>query len=153
MAAPEQDPAVVAREKEQVLELRAAGKTFRYIAEQLGRSVATAHLRFDQALNEARRAKATEYMELHVARYEWQYDQLRQRHDTGEVIEKLSPHLAQVLAGERALLGLDAPKRINVSSSPEEDGAAFSEVAALAESDAAAEEKELRDGGDPCPGC
>lgn len=130
MAATEQDPMVIAREREQALEMLAAGKSYRYIAEALGRSVSTAHKRVDDALNEARRAKAATFVEIHLLRYEWQYDKLRQRIDAGVEPEKVSPHLAQVLAGERALLGLDAPKRLDVRNGGKPD-ADFSAVAEL----------------------
>lgn len=146
MGRPENDPILIAQEMEQAVDLKIAGKDYRFIAEALGRSVSTAYDRVQKGLSEARRAKADEYITVHLQRYEWQYDQLRQRHVAGEVIEKLSPHLCQVLAAERALLGLDPPKRVDLRSGSEGEDP-FAEVARLAREEADADEAGLRDGG------
>lgn len=115
MAAPEPDPAVVAAEKDQVFDLRQAGRTFREISKIIGRPLSTVHKRWDDSINEARRHKVDEYIVLTLERYEDLIRRLTDRMDTGgEHPEKISPELVRVLMGERALLGLDAPKRVDV---------------------------------------
>lgn len=146
MARPELDPVVVAREQERAVDLLAAGKDYRYIAEDLGRSVATAHKRVQDGLHEARRAKAEEYLQIHLMRYEWQYDQLRQRHDSGVPIEQLSRPMNDLHAAERALLGLNAPKEIQWrGDAPRPE---FADQVAFAERAADADEAAIRSGED-----
>jgi hypothetical protein len=139
MARPEQDPFVVARERARALELRAQGKTFEYIARDLGRPLSTAWKRFDDALNEARRARADEYVHLSLLRYEDMVDRLVQRMDVGGAhAEKIAPALAAVIKGERELLGVDAPKRVDLRVA-EAEGADFGAVAELGGVDPEAE--------------
>lgn len=149
MAAPEDDPLVIAREQDRALELFVAGKNYRYIAADLGRSVATAHKRVQDALHETRRLRATEYVDVELALMQDLQDRLVQRLANGVAPEKIAPHLLALSKERRRLLGQDAPTRsrvsIDVPDAPEAPEVGFARVVEEAERQAAAEEEEIRD--------
>lgn len=147
MAAPENDPLVIAREQEQALDLFIQGKDYRYIAQAIGRSVSTAHKRVQDALHESRRLKAREYVDVELALYQQLQDRLMQRLAHGVPPEKIAPELVRLSKERRRLLGLDAPKQVSIHlpDAPAVAEVGFARVVEEAERAAAAEEQEIRE--------
>lgn len=148
MAAPENDPLVIAREQEQALDLFVQGKDYRFIAEAIGRSVSTAHKRVQDALHEARRLKASEYVDVELAMLQDLQDRLYQRLAHGAAPEKIAPQLMALSKERRRLLGLDAPRRvaIDLPVEPARPEVGFARVVEEAERAAAADEVGIREG-------
>lgn len=149
MAAPEDDPLVIAREQERALDLFVQGKSYRAIADAIGRPPSTAHKRVQDALHEARRLKAREYVDVELAMLQDLQDRLYQRLAHGVAPEKIAPQLMALSKERRRLLGLDAPTRSRVSIDAPDGAPApevgFARVVEEAERQAQVDEEEIRD--------
>ena len=141
------DAVIVAREQDRALDLFVQGKDYRYIAAELGRSVATAHKRVKDALHEARRLRAAEYVDVELAMMQDLQDRLYQQLALGGSPVRIAPQLLALSKERRRLLGLDAPKRVKIEDErPPAPSPELAAIVELAEKQAAVDEEELRGG-------
>lgn len=109
------NPAKIADEQAEVLDLRRKGHTVRAIAERTGIPRSTVQNRLDAAIAELVLPLADEVRLLELARLDTWQVRLEEQLDAGEAPERVVPVALKVQERRSRLLGLDAPERAEMT--------------------------------------
>lgn len=111
-SAPKPSAATIAKEQADCLKLKLDGKSVRGIGEALGLPSSTVQDRLTAAMAELVLPLADEVRLVELARLDRWQDRIEQSMDAGEDPVRAVPVAVRVQESRRKLLGLDAPERV-----------------------------------------